>query len=520
MVNPNGDPTSTSSSRLTIVDAAGIFLLCVFLLIVSYFRSRHRMFWGDEMMGSFVLKQPTWSGLLRWWNAGIDSSGIWFYVLGRPWIALFGASEVSLREFSAVGIAAAVSVFWIAARRFYSVLPVAAATLFFIASSPILRWQLANGRTYGIFMLACAVLLYLIVRGQDEDATRPTPLFLLATFAAYAFLAGSHILGLLYSAAFLGIQIALDLYSRRLRPLLYLSAACATGLVVFFSSVNIKATVALGKPSFWTVRPRFRDLLTSHVLVNHRVFAVLGILILLTALFFQVRRLRMPVYIIFLGFVALYLLFFAISRVSTSIYVDRYLMPFYFAEVFLLCELLTQLHDAKAPWPRLRAGLPFLILLLAVPEFFLPRFQVLWFPFTDYTNDMLAALPPGLPVVDTDPGSFIEVEFYHRGAIGRPWLFPVDWEVALDHANTGGVSGYHELDNFKTFGIYADDILPGADILAHNREFIVLSTKPDLWLEHRILANPHFTATRIGTFRSSVNAMDGNSFGIWLVKAL
>jgi hypothetical protein len=121
--NDTTESNTSAPARLGYPDAIGILLLSVLLLSLSYFRSRHRMFWGDEIMGWLVLKQPDWKSLLHLWDAGIDSSGIWYYVFGRPWIALFGASEISLREYSAAGIAATAAILWIAARRFYSILP-------------------------------------------------------------------------------------------------------------------------------------------------------------------------------------------------------------------------------------------------------------------------------------------------------------------------------------------------------------------------------------------------------------
>jgi len=515
----NGRASLTAPPTLNAGDVAGMFVVVAFFLLLSYFRSRNHMFWGDEIMGRLVLTQPNLSSLLHTWRAGLDSSGICFYVFGRPWIDMFGAGEVSLRMFSAAGMCAAVGVFWVTARRFYPVLPVAASILFFFSAIPALRWQLANGRTYGVFMLACAVVLYLFVRGLEQEETRPSGLFLLATFAAYALLTGSHILGMLYSGAFLCIQIALDVRQRRLRPLLYFSAGVAIVLMVLFSLPNLKATTALGKPHFWTARPPWHDLFTGAVLFDRNVHIVLVVVFFLSVAFLRIRRQRMPVYIVLLGLVALDVIFFAVSRVSTSIYVDRYMLPFVFGGMLLLCEMLTQFGEASAPLPKLRAAFPLLLLLAAGGFFFLPRLQVLRLPLHDYTGSLMAALPQGLPVVDTNAGRFVELEFYQHDASGRRLLYPVDWEVVLDPAHAGDVSGAHEMDNFKMLGIYAGDILPTASILAENRSFVLLSNGPSLWLNRRVFSNPGYTATRYGTYKIPDAPPPDNVIDIWLIQS-
>jgi hypothetical protein len=158
------ESSSPNHSRLGPADAFGISIGIVLLMIASYLRSRHRMFWGDEIMGWFVLKQPSFSSLLHVWYGGMDSSGIFFYVFGRPWMALFGSSEVSLRMYSAAGIAGCFAFIWISARRFYSIWIVAVGTASIFVFSRALYWQLANGRTYGVFMFACAFVVYLLFR--------------------------------------------------------------------------------------------------------------------------------------------------------------------------------------------------------------------------------------------------------------------------------------------------------------------------------------------------------------------
>ncbi|MBW4037939.1 MAG: hypothetical protein HIU91_03520 [Acidobacteria bacterium] len=503
-----------SSSRLTRTDYIGIAFLTAFFLIFSYLRSRDRMFWGDEIMGWLVLKQPTLHSQLRLWQTGFDSSGIWFHVLGRPWIAIFGASEVSLREFSALAVAASAAVLWIAARRFYATFVVASSILFVYIAMPQLLWQLSNGRAYGIFILGAACVVYMLLRGEDPTTSKPSPLFLLATFAAYSLLTGSHTLGILYAGVFIAVQLLLDLRSHRLRIALYLSAA-ASFAVTYLSLSNIRGTIATGQPSYWTVPPAFRDLISLKTVFGGRHIGVVIFVLFAVALLLRIRPIaqRLPIYAILLGFAVLNVIFFICSRLTTSIYVDRYLLPFGIAAILILCELLTQIHDAKAPLPLLRTTLPAALVALALFFLLAPRYRVPFYPFPNYTPWLLAKLPPGLPIVDSDVASYREVLFYQHNNLHRPFLFPVDWQVALDAANVGGVSGFHEMDRFKAEGFYPDGIEPTAAILKQYTNFILITGRPPTaWLKRRILSAPHYTVTWLGTFDPGFSTLD-----IWQV---
>lgn len=490
----------SANRQQMLIDGICIACLVLMLLLSGFIRSGHNMFWGDEIMGWQVIHAPNWHVLLERWNAGLDSSGIWFYVLGRPWLRVFGATELSLRMFSATGIAASAAVIWIAARRYYAKLPVAASIIFVYAVLTPLRWQLSNARTYGIFMLAAALVVYLLLRGEDPDADHPRPWFLVSTFAAYCFLTGSHILGSLYAGLFFAIQLIMDVRSRRFRPLLYLSAICSL-IVLLFSRANILATAALGKPSFWTPKPNLMQLFTMSTLFGHKIAAALAFLLLVTLLHLRFCKQRTSVYVLLLGFAAIDLLIFALSLFVTSIYVDRYLLPLAFGAIFALCELFTQLKDANVRWPLLRAAFPAMFLTAGVTILFVQRLRADMYPKPNYTGALLDALPPGLPIVDTDGGSFVELEFYRHDNAGHRIIFPLDWQVATDPQNTEGASGFHELDNFKKYGLYSDDILTTPDVLSHKGQFIVLAYPGlGIWLKRRILNDRRFTASKLTAF--------------------
>lgn len=468
--------------RLGLLDALGIALLVAVLLFLSFLQSRHRIFWSDEIMGDYVLHSGSWQGFLDRWRGGLDSSGFWFYFLAQPWEWIFGRSELSLRMFSAAGVSTAAALTWTAARRFYSLPIVAVSTALIFLETTTLRWQLSNGRSYGLMLAATALVILLVVLG--ETRTRPSQLFLLGTVAAYGLLVGTHILGILYAGSLLAIQLALDLRSRPLRPALYGSALFGIALMGALSLANIRGTLAVGKPSFWTTRPMLRDLLLRTDFTRGPVRTILVVLFVLALLRFRYRSERASVYYVMAGFLGIDLFAFAISRVGTSIYIDRYLLPITLALVFLSAELLTQIKDAQAPFPRLRAVLP----LVAVVVFgFLQRPKPKDFPLPgpDYTGALIAKLPPGLPVVFDDMATFVEMEYYHHG---QPYLYPLTASFTDISSNPAAVPGFNEIRNFSRLGINAPDLQPTDLILSRYPDMLIITEGAlNTWFTHNII---------------------------------
>ncbi len=458
------------------------------------------MFWGDEIMGDLVLRAGSWHRFLELWRSGVDSSGFWFYVFAKPWELIFGPSELSLRMFSAAGVAVAAALTWRLARRFYSLPVVAVALAVSFFELGVVRWQLSNGRCYGVFFASAALVITLIFRGEDEAHRQPSLRFLFATLLAYDILAGSHILGLVYAGGFLGIQLLFDLRARGLRPAIYGAALLGIIPIVLFSLGNLHSTAALGKPAFWTVLPRFRYILFLSEIAQGAVYWVIVGMLPFAFLHLHRRKQRDAVYLLLFGFLLIHTFFVLLSRVTTPIYVDRYLLPLVMGLVLLLAEVLTQIIEGGTS-SRVLAVLACVYLgYLAYAAF--PRLHFSTYPKKDYTASFLAQIPGGnLPIVDPDPGIFAETEYYHHGTFDRPFLYPVDPVLSLDPTTPGGVSGLHELENFLRLGIFSPDVQPYQEILARYPDFVVVTFDPaGAWLRKRILNNPQYTVTDLGSF--------------------
>ena len=189
------------SAGLDREDYLGLLLLIIACFIAAILQSRTGSLWSDEIFGFLVLHQPTLARTLLLWRNGVDSSGFWYEIVGRLWMQTFGTSTLALRLYSTTAVVGAAAALWAAARRLYSFPVVAASMTFLFANSLVVRWQLANGRTYGLMLFAVALVFYFIIRSDEEDQLHPSSLFLFGAFAANVLLAGSHILGPVYVLA-------------------------------------------------------------------------------------------------------------------------------------------------------------------------------------------------------------------------------------------------------------------------------------------------------------------------------
>ena len=209
---------------LSVWDAAGMMGGFLFTLTVTYILSHKRIFWEDEMLGWMLLRDPSWKHMVQAWNIGADGGGFAFYLTGRAWFSIFGPSEVSFRLYTSTCFGLAFAVMWAAARRFYATGIVAFALLNSFFFSPVVVMHMTEGRFYGLEVLAAALTVWLAFHVADKKERISGPIYL-AMFFTHALLTASHILGVVYSAFILLAIISVDLLRRRLRPLLYLSAA-------------------------------------------------------------------------------------------------------------------------------------------------------------------------------------------------------------------------------------------------------------------------------------------------------
>ncbi len=486
------------------------------MMAMSYAHSANRMFWGDELMGWMVMREKTFLGMIHNWQLGLDSGSLFYIVFGRWWMELLSPSELSLRLFSATGMAVSFVIIWICARRFFSALIVACCVPIVYFLSESVAWQFSNGRMYGGFLIGAALASLAFVEADPQRQIRSRTLLLV--FGAHAFLIASHILGLMYSGIFLAGMVAQDLYTRELRPKLYLCGVAGWSVLIV-SLKNIQGTMALGKPAYWTVRPTWHDLVRALTMFSRPLRFLMLVLVVLTALSAIWKRNaenktqgcgpRTPLYFLLGTYGAILLVSFSISRVTTSIFLDRYLMPVIFADALILCELVQRVREAYGTGKLLRYAVVTAGLLLFIVSY-VHRFRHAYvLPKANFTGALIERDPDKIPMVIADIMLFSEMEFYQNDKLFM--MTPVDWSVAADpDAGPGGAAGSREMDNWKAVGYYSNHILPTQEILrTYPNFFLVNEPHHTLWFRRYIVNNPQYRISKQQSFQGD---------DVWLVE--
>lgn len=483
------DPMSLSGQPVAAMDRWDALLMaCGFglTLLVSALLGQGRIFWEDEMLGWMLLHDPSWHHMLAAWRMGADGGGITFYLTGRLWFWIFGASEVSFRMYSAVGFGAAFCVVWAMLRRFYPRGAVAFALLNTWFFSQTIVTHLAEGRFYGLLMVFSALAFLLVLEANGRERT---PAWIYgACVLVHAALVTSHVLGVVYSATALGALVAQDWLGGRFRVPLY-AAIASTWLLLLAERKAIAATAAVGRPYFWTTQPNLSRWIGAYSAYGAEIAAVLVVL-LASALFTMARRTggvhggvraaiarRRPAYVLMAALLLVPVELFFAGTVGPSLFINRYLMPVAIAQCLLTAEAIT-LTDwpmllgrvVEARWLRFSAAALFVAAMLLwdvghVAHAVMPR--------KDYTVALTGGLPHGVPVLCEDAWAFTEL-IGRQHASGVRYMYLLDWaQSTRASAPRLEVTQFHLMQNWKRAGYFAGSIEPFDSFLHDNPRFLI-----------------------------------------------
>ena len=476
-------------------------MLAGFLLTITVtcVLSRGRIFWEDETLGWMLLHDPSWHHMVQAWKAGADGGGFAFYLSGRAWFRLFGSTDLAFRLYSSTCFGLAFVVTWVAARRFYSTGIVAFAlfnTWFF---SPPFTLHMREGRFYGLLILAVALAFWLAL--ILAEVPEPTPRkFYLFLFLAHGLLTTSHLLGVVFSVFLLGSIVVLDSLQGRWRPALYLSGALAW-LLLLPERANIIASANVGKPHFWTRPPTRWDILGIYTGSSPEITLLLLALLCLAGFgaFWSFRsgrgnllraayRERRPVYIVTGALLLVPVAFLLEGLVSAWLFNNRYLLPITVAVVYVTAEGL-QLLLALVPaglrhrqrrnlgvrWLGGTAVTGWVALLLFWVFHHVKEFSP---SAPEYTAQLTAMLPKGIPVVCEDAFSFTEL-VGRQHASGVRYTFLLDWGQSISaDAPRLEITQYHLMQIWKKVGYFAGSIEPVDQFLNQNSVFLVVHAGP------------------------------------------
>ncbi len=483
--------------RLNGWDAAGMLAGFLLTLTVTCVLSRGRIFWEDETLGWMLLHDPSWRHMVEVWKAGADGGGFLFYLTGRGWFALFGSANLSFRLYSSTCFGLAFAVTWAAARRFYGTGVVAFALFNTWFYSPPFTMHMREGRFYGLFILSVSLAVWLaLVLAETPEPTPPK--FYALLFCAHALVTTSHLLGIVYSAFLLAATVVLDRLGQRWRPRLYLCGALSWLLLVP-ERANILASANVGKPHFWTRPPNGWDVLGVYTASSAEITLVLLGLICLVSCgavwslrkgqanpFRAAYRERRPVYIAAGALLLVPVAFLLEGLVSTWLFNNRYLLPVTVGVVYLTAEGL-ELVRSLAParvfqrYGSLVRGLGgvavagWVALLLFWVFHHVAEFTT---STREYTAELTAMLPKGIPVVCEDAFSFTEL-VGRQHTSGVRYTFLLDWAQSVSPAAPQlEITQYHLMEIWRKVGFFPGSIEPIDEFLKDHDTFFVVHAGP------------------------------------------
>lgn len=540
MAEPNGP--ASRRSQLNALDMTGMLAGFLLTLTVTCVLSRGRIVWEDETLGWMLLHDPSWHHMIQAWKAGADGGGFAFYLTGRGWFRLFGSTDLAFRLYSSTCFGFAFAATWMAARRFYGAGVVALAlfnTWFF---SPPFTMHMREGRFYGLLILGVSLAFWLAL--VLADVPEPTPRkFYALTFLVHGLLTTSHLLGVVFSVFLLGSVVVMDRLEHRSRPLLYLSGALAWLLLVP-ERANIIASADVGKPHFWTGPPNRWDVLGVYTASSPEITIVLFALLCLvgSGVLWRLRsspenllraayRERRPVYIVTGALLLVPVAFVLEGLVSAWLFNNRYLLPITVAVVYLTTEGLQLLrslapvrlferHASPVRWLGGAAVAGWAALLLFWVFHHVKEFSP---SAPEYTAELTALLPKGVPVVCEDAFTFTELIGRQHGS-GVRYTFLLDWAQSISpSAPKLEITQYHLMEIWKKVGYFSGSIEPFDEFLGRNSTFFVVHAGPAVPkatpeignpLARRFAGNPRYTVRKYAQLDRPGSVRDT----VWLVS--
>src|SRR5206468_1347017 len=175
------------------------------------------------------------------------------------WARAFGATELSLRLFTALGMSVACFVTWITLRRNYRFWPTVIGTLGAFCVADVVLSQNAEARMYGLFLAVCSlgVLEFDVINRKQYCSTAT----LLVNALIHAAIVQTHLFGILYSGAILSAFIIRDRFFNVFRPRVYFSVVLGWLSLIPYIPTFLNQSDG-GNPRTWIPVPDL-DKLTS-----------------------------------------------------------------------------------------------------------------------------------------------------------------------------------------------------------------------------------------------------------------
>jgi hypothetical protein len=493
--------------RLGSPDAVSIVAAVVSLLVACVSISAKKYSWSDEEFTRLVVAVPSTANLMRVLYHGLDSAPPLYHILAHFWVKLGGGSETGLRAFTSLSFGGALAVLWVTLRRVYSFRATAIGVLTTFCTSTLVLYQNAELRFYGLVTLLVAASFWAYMRA---GRAKPTIGLLFAIFAINAALVMTHFFGALFSGAIFAAAVLREVIRRRWwwqTP-----AAMAASWLVFLSWLQpLKFQMDVGKPRHWTPMPQIPNLIGSYQfgleLLPFVLFAIVALVALGRAIDGEPARAsatgdsliqtgREDALLVAFALLAVPFATFLVSRLGTSVFVDRYLLPSIIAWTIILAhvtELITGDTVPRGGVLRLAWG-ALIAVLIVYPQFKAKQF----IPQVRPGEGLERVAASGTPVVVEQARDLLPLLRYSK-LPDEAFLYPLDWDLALDPtAPAAGVPNFKVFRDLRDTGFLPRNVLDGRQILCKQSRFYVVHDLESAWLSHRIATDSAYVMREVG----------------------
>ena len=491
-------------------------LFCAAFLLAGGMVAVKKRFWMDELFTWHVVTTPTVSACVDAVADQLESNPPLYFLAAWGFGRVAGTGEIPLRLFSAATMAAAFALAYYALKQPFGRRAAALGASLAFGGSTLVWEQNAEARPYAMYLLTAAGLL----AAHAALARRTTVLRLLGAVAAHAAIVHVHALGAAYGLAALLAMILADFGSGRRRFAAYLAAPVGWATFAWWWKPFL-ADLDVGKPHSWIAPPALPALpeaFSNGVPVALGVAAIAGIGALTWSRTVRgahdagadapadhegdaveriVRRELVLLGAVFAILVPLGA--FAFSRLSTSIFLDRYFIPGVVGWAAIFSGLAARLIEEGAG--RLAGALAVGLIAAAATAPVLAAWRE---PDHSKTGALptTAAAYPDLPVAFETAHWYLPA--FHYEPHPERFHYILDWDAALAQGSDLNSSVDYKLLRSLAARFPKHHVVQSEDFLARYPRFLILGFSVRRWSEMRVESDPAYRVTNLGQFVSLV----------------